>query len=423
MTNLDRIHQQIRNLLMRTTTLLAIVLCGWIIGGSYLYIKWCCATPQQALIIEDNGAMVAYAKDNLLFNYQGANLTIPESTREALQAAVNYVGENPGKLLMVNALIGTAENNGDLKELGNNRAAALMSAIIPMGLDSNHLVTSAYEDENLPKHDQDFTYNAALFNIIDIPRYHLNVADGNSFETLIEGGFSFLKNGFEIVPGLQSSQKNGLEATSAYLQDHPNRKLTITGFYHSSETNTGVLPSLGLARANQIKAYLLESGVSPQQIEIADQMDDELLFPNDHLFGGIAFTFDALKDKVNTADKAKSLKDALSDQTVSLNFETNATSIDLTEAHRSYFALLVQYLDNDPNAKVKVVGHTDSRGRVQYNQKLSEERALFIKQYLIRNGLSANQILTEGKGARDSVQSNQTDSGRLANRRVEVFIE
>ncbi|MEN5157108.1 outer membrane protein OmpA [Achromobacter spanius] len=68
------------------------------------------------------------------------------------------------------------------------------------------------------------------------------------------------------------------------------------------------------------------------------------------------------------------------------------------------------------------VGHTDSIGTEQYNQKLSERRAASVKAYLVSLGIDPNRIYTEGKGELQPIASNKTKEGRAQNRRVEIEI-
>ena len=66
------------------------------------------------------------------------------------------------------------------------------------------------------------------------------------------------------------------------------------------------------------------------------------------------------------------------------------------------------------------VGHTDSIGTEEYNQKLSVRRADAVKAYLVSKGVEKNRIYTEGKGEKDPIASNSTAEGRAKNRRVEI---
>jgi len=71
---------------------------------------------------------------------------------------------------------------------------------------------------------------------------------------------------------------------------------------------------------------------------------------------------------------------------------------------------------------VIAVGHTDSVGTDEYNQKLSIRRAESVKAYLESKGVESNRVYTEGKGEKQPVADNKTDAGRAKNRRVEIEV-
>src|SRR5471032_2889198 len=68
------------------------------------------------------------------------------------------------------------------------------------------------------------------------------------------------------------------------------------------------------------------------------------------------------------------------------------------------------------------VGHTDSIGTEEYNQKLSISRAEAVKAYIIGKGVEADRVYTEGKGKTQPVADNKTAEGRAKNRRVEIEV-
>ena len=69
---------------------------------------------------------------------------------------------------------------------------------------------------------------------------------------------------------------------------------------------------------------------------------------------------------------------------------------------------------------MEVTGHTDSIGTDAVNQRLSEQRASSVGNYLIGQGLMRERFEIVGMGKRYPVASNDTDSGRALNRRVEI---
>lgn len=76
----------------------------------------------------------------------------------------------------------------------------------------------------------------------------------------------------------------------------------------------------------------------------------------------------------------------------------------------------------DPNVHVTIVGHTDNTGSDAINDPLSRERAMAVRDYLGARGLSPSRVSVAGRGSREPVASNDTESGRAANRRVEIFL-
>ena len=79
-------------------------------------------------------------------------------------------------------------------------------------------------------------------------------------------------------------------------------------------------------------------------------------------------------------------------------------------------AILKEY----PTAKFSLEGHTDSTGSEASNQKLSEERAAAVKNFLVENGIDASRLSSKGFGESMPVDSNKTAKGKANNRRVEV---
>ncbi|MCQ1059242.1 outer membrane beta-barrel protein [Photobacterium sp. DNB23_23_1] len=98
-------------------------------------------------------------------------------------------------------------------------------------------------------------------------------------------------------------------------------------------------------------------------------------------------------------------------------------SDDLTQEDIDLLQPVAQQLVKYPDTQLYVVGHTDSRGTLEYNQKLSEERAAVVAGYVGQYfGIDKNRIVAQGRGELEPVASNDTDEGRAQNRRVEVFV-
>lgn len=73
--------------------------------------------------------------------------------------------------------------------------------------------------------------------------------------------------------------------------------------------------------------------------------------------------------------------------------------------------------------EVRIEGHTDSVGSDDYNQRLSEKRAVSVKDYLVKNfGIDPARIVTGGFGETKPIADNKTEEGRAQNRRIQFVI-
>ena len=73
--------------------------------------------------------------------------------------------------------------------------------------------------------------------------------------------------------------------------------------------------------------------------------------------------------------------------------------------------------------RVRIEGHTDSKGSARTNQWLSYQRALAVKEYLVERRISTGRLSAVGMGEENPIADNETEDGRETNRRVEFHIE
>ena len=101
-------------------------------------------------------------------------------------------------------------------------------------------------------------------------------------------------------------------------------------------------------------------------------------------------------------------------------FDAGARVNNICKARLDEVALRMR---QDPNLDAQVLGYTDSTGSADANQRLSEQRAEAVKEYLVqRHGIDASRITTEGRGSADPVASNDTEDGRRQNRRSVIIL-
>ena len=103
-----------------------------------------------------------------------------------------------------------------------------------------------------------------------------------------------------------------------------------------------------------------------------------------------------------------------------VNFETNSDR--LLPSANSTLRDAATTLRRYPELVVEVAGHTDSDGAAEYNQGLSERRAITVRDYLINEGVRESNLTARGYGEQEPVADNATSAGKAMNRRVELRI-
>jgi len=100
----------------------------------------------------------------------------------------------------------------------------------------------------------------------------------------------------------------------------------------------------------------------------------------------------------------------------------NTGSSNLSGASMAQLDNLVKVMESYGKMKIDVVGHTDNTGDAAKNKKLSADRAAAVKNYLLTMKVNASRITSKGLGSDMPVASNDTEEGRAANRRIEVYV-
>ena len=113
----------------------------------------------------------------------------------------------------------------------------------------------------------------------------MSLTDGNKLSYKGEGNVKFLRSSSNLIL-TDSYSDNALATVNNYLIDNPNRAVTITGNYDSSETN-----AIGAARANEIKQIFLANGVKKNQVLTRSSSFEPKCTNGDTLYKAASFTF------------------------------------------------------------------------------------------------------------------------------------
>jgi outer membrane protein OmpA-like peptidoglycan-associated protein len=119
---------------------------------------------------------------------------------------------------------------------------------------------------------------------------------------------------------------------------------------------------------------------------------------------------------LETRDSARGLIVSLSD----VLFDTARYT--LRPGAREKLSKIAGIVVSHPGLKLEVEGHTDSVGGEEYNQRLSENRAGAVRDYLIQQGVRSDTIIARGFGETQPAVSNDTAAGKQQNRRVELIV-
>ncbi len=247
-----------------------------------------------------------------------------------------------------------------------------------------------------------------------------SVADGD-FSVNVHDNFNFKSSSFDFEIPVSEKVNGGIIKVKEYVAGKNDKEIHITGFYTESEQNNSIYPNLGIARANAVKNYFVQQGISSKLINTYGELKNDLVPENDLFYGPVKFGLPTVKVE-ETEDFSILLKELQANPLV-LYFKTGQASINLTKEQRSKVSKLSRYLDKVEEAVCLVVGHTDNVGDPAKNKVLGKERAEFAKKYLVKNAIPLARIETLSKGDTEPTAPNDTEEGRAKNRRTVITIK
>jgi OmpA-OmpF porin, OOP family len=239
----------------------------------------------------------------------------------------------------------------------------------------------------------------------NLPGFSVN--DGN-WNVQSSNNLRFTKSG--NMPVLGADITSLMDSLVLYAKANPTKKITVTGHYDPDEKNATTFNDLGLARADELKKILVSKGLNPSNIFTDSKLDAVLSFlPADTLVGGITMAI---------STKPAGLFDP---RTVYFNTGKNTLNVDAEL--KDYLLKASAYLKEHTDEKLMVTGYTDNVGDPARNVTLSANRAAFVKDELVKQGMIGANIQTEGKGMTDPIADNNIAAGKAKNRRVTIQLK
>ncbi|MBL7843652.1 MAG: OmpA family protein [Cyclobacteriaceae bacterium] len=173
-------------------------------------------------------------------------------------------------------------------------------------------------------------------------------------------------------------------------------------------------------KSNEIESIVESDSVSGEYLMVLTQGAEYALYVNKkgYLFTSSNFNYSETTD-FEPIRMDFELEQAKKGSSVVLNnifFDTD--KYDLKEKSITELQKIIQFLNENPQIRIEIGGHTDNTGSPAYNLQLSEKRALAVYNYLLENGIEQNQLRWKGYGQSRPLDSNDSEKGRAINRRI-----
>lgn len=178
-------------------------------------------------------------------------------------------------------------------------------------------------------------------------------------------------------------------------------------------------PNVDAERINNISNYLTLKGIERKNILTDNSSSDEL---------SAVYVLEIVE---NAELLIATISDEVSNDKAIVQIDNILFDFDKYIIKDEYFAnldILAKYLNDNPNAKIEIGGHTDWLGSGEYNYLLSYHRSKAVKDYLVNKGNNAENIITTKYGKDQPIAANQTldgrdnPTGRKYNRRAEFKV-
>ena len=184
-------------------------------------------------------------------------------------------------------------------------------------------------------------------------------------------------------------------------------KVRITGLYSNKEINSSSFENLGMARATDLAEKI---GLDEGLYQLASDSLRNIKYNIDCHLPAAKIRLVTVSEKIKEID----------DKTL-IYFPVNSINKLADAEVESYLDELAERVIRT-GEMIKLDGHTDNSGTEDYNMELGYRRAVIISDYLLSRNVKIEQIEIESFGDTRPIESNDTEKGRAANRRVELKV-
>jgi OOP family OmpA-OmpF porin len=204
------------------------------------------------------------------------------------------------------------------------------------------------------------------------------------------------------------------------VAEEARRTLTFSGTATNAKTNEGIIAAINLSNADfevnvnsdeKSGLFTVEMPLNTSIVEVSIK----------------APGFMSINETLTPEGKDIDRKFELTPLEVGETFRLNKVYFqrgtpNLLEDSFTELDQVIDMMDENPNVKIELSGHTDNQGSSKLNLKLSQDRVDIVKQYLTEHGIDGKRIKGKGYGGTRPVASNASEETRKLNRRVEITI-
>lgn len=244
-----------------------------------------------------------------------------------------------------------------------------------------------------------------------IPRTADMVVCLDEADTLLRGMDQFAYQPFADTLTFNANNRQALIKVLAYLNQHPEAGLLVSGAYLSSESDStsGVLENLGLARAADLRRQLTTRGIAPHRIRLDSDRSEQA--PQQAIRMHLYSDASQINAPVYSWDTMTFAQ---------FTFDYEAATFVPSLALDNYIDSITTRTDAPT---LLIVGHTDDSGTLSLNQKIGLARAEAAKNYILsRTSLRPQDIATQSVGATRPISTTNTTAAQEKNRRIDIIL-
>lgn len=214
-----------------------------------------------------------------------------------------------------------------------------------------------------------------------------------------------------------------------YEEARPEKVILIKGVIENINTDEDAAPAkveLKNISSKQITSIKVDNQTGKYAAIVNNVKDDYLLTIKQENYAYEARYISADSIAQNGSVEYKGMNFQMQEIEQGKSYKINdiyytTNSSELTEASKVVLDVLIDFLNDNPNIKIEIQGHTDNVGKYEDNLTLSNNRAHSVYNYLVQNYIQPDRLTYKGYADKKPVADNKTEEGRAKNRRT-VFV-